>query len=401
MTTPEVSKDSGADLESKKLKDADTLKKVDADISPKPPSALKTVAEQSATKAEQFQLDILGSKVDAQKIQKTVTEAEKAVHAFVDTLPNAGKEVANSAIAGVKGASFGVLTYGAMKLSQMLMNAGKASWYGIKIIGAGIQNGLHYLSFKKINKADPVEKPQYFTFASDIGNFMGAKGFALGGAVGGIGASADISGAIQKMFGNAPTAKEKKREAIHLPVSAELYQKIIADPNHTAIQGVGKAMHMDNAIIKSAVYIVWREMTGESDIFIRTKSNPADNNSTAYGPMQLTKSLASIYLTKYQSIFSAEEKAYLKKFIAQGEAMNHKEVDNDPVYGYGKKGEPYFYSTEGKRLYYQVALKIWKQHITKAEGNIAKALEIWRGKAHEQDNRYFQYLKGFMEKARG
>lgn len=354
-------------------------------------------AEESVQAVEKFQLDTLGNKVDAQKIKTEMASIGNKAHNFV-------KEIPQAALSGVQGTSFGLMTYAGLRFSQMFLNTGKSLWYGLRTLGAWGKNILHYLSFKYINKAQSVEKPKYFTYADILQNHIGAKGFAVGGAVGGVGSYIDILGKSKAFFSRFfGMQKPQNQENTffskgNVPFIAKTHAEVISHPNHLEIQNVGESIGMPENVIKSAVYIIWREMTGESDPFIRTKSNPKNDNSTAYGPMQLTKSLADIYFSRHSSLFSEEEKIYLQKFIAQGQKMNSVEMDNHPLYGYGKKGEPYFYSAEGKKLYYQVCLKIWQQHIKQAGGNIEKALEIWRGRDSFQDPRYFRYLQAFMKK---
>jgi hypothetical protein len=65
----------------------------------------------------------------------------------------------------------------------------------------------------------------------------------------------------------------------------------------------------------SLVYeaIAEAETGGEPNAWIRTRYAPAQG-STAYGPVQLTKSLAKGYLDFKHHLFTDEEKEYLKEF---------------------------------------------------------------------------------------
>lgn len=124
--------------------------------------------------------------------------------------------------------------------------------------------------------------------------------------------------------------------------------------------------------------------------FIRTKVTAAQNKgrtSTAYGPVQMTKSYLETFKNRgdnYKSL-PKEEQEYLDQLIEQGGAMMNR--PNDPTYGYGKKGTAG--QTERQRqLYAQIAQRsiVDLAHQSKSYSGFIKS---FRG---EDDRAYFNKI---------
>ncbi len=117
--------------------------------------------------------------------------------------------------------------------------------------------------------------------------------------------------------------------------------------------------------------VVQVETGGQKDPFIRTKSIPKEG-STAYGPLQVTKTLAT--KAKEMDIFDEEEQAYLDRFIAQADKFNKygtnparpdegtKDKEGyDARFDYGGAGE--LTSEADRAMYMQVMTKLFNEVI--------------------------------------
>ncbi|EBW2292207.1 hypothetical protein DFV88_24805 [Salmonella enterica subsp. enterica serovar Newport] len=128
------------------------------------------------------------------------------------------------------------------------------------------------------------------------------------------------------------------------------------------------------------------ETGGLENRFIRTKAAES-GVSTAYGPAQITGTLASDFRKNHANIFTKAELKYLDRFIAQANKMK-KAPSNDPVYGYGGVGE--LSSPEDQRLYAQVAVKMLDDKF-KSNKSLDKTVTQWRG--NDNDKAYFEKVK--------
>lgn len=128
------------------------------------------------------------------------------------------------------------------------------------------------------------------------------------------------------------------------------------------------------------------ETGGLDNRFIRTKAAES-GVSTAYGPAQITGTLAKDFLDKRPLIFTEDERKYLKRLISQAEKMK-KAPANDPVYGYGGVGE--LSSPEDQKLYAQVAVKMLDDKY-KTTHSLDKTVTSWRGNSN--DKAYFNKVR--------
>ncbi|HEI4368104.1 TPA: hypothetical protein SI878_004411 [Salmonella enterica] len=134
------------------------------------------------------------------------------------------------------------------------------------------------------------------------------------------------------------------------------------------------------------------ETGGLDNRFIRTKAAES-GVSTAYGPAQITGTLAKDFLDKRPLIFTEDERKYLKRLISQAEKMK-KAPANDPVYGYGGVGE--LSSPEDQKLYAQVAVKMLDDKY-KSTHSLNKTVTGWRGNSN--DKAYFNKVRNNYRQA--
>ncbi|EJT3982447.1 hypothetical protein N2U02_004485 [Salmonella enterica] len=125
------------------------------------------------------------------------------------------------------------------------------------------------------------------------------------------------------------------------------------------------------------------ETGNEDNRFIRTKvkSGPV---SSAFGPAQITYSLAKDFADRHSDLFDDEEKEYLGRLVDQGRKMLHAD-SNDPIYGHGGTGTV-AETARDKRLYANVAVKMLDYKIKDNNGHLDQTLRNWRG---ANDQAYF------------
>ncbi|EIW7310627.1 hypothetical protein MGP47_004428 [Salmonella enterica] len=128
------------------------------------------------------------------------------------------------------------------------------------------------------------------------------------------------------------------------------------------------------------------ETGGLDNRYIRTKAAEA-GPSTAYGPAQITYSLAKDFASNHPELFTEKERDYLDRFVAQGKKMLHADA-KDPVYGYGGVGE--LHSPADQRLYAHVAVKMLDYMIKDNHGSLDATVKKWRG---ANDSKYFAKVR--------
>lgn len=121
--------------------------------------------------------------------------------------------------------------------------------------------------------------------------------------------------------------------------------------------------------------------------FIRTKAAES-GVSTAYGPAQVTVTLAEDFYKRHSGLFNAKERDYMKRFIKQGEMMKHADKD-DPVFGYGGTGT--LGGKEDRKLYASMVRKMLNQMIKDNDGSLDKTVKRWRG--NDNDTAYFAKVR--------
>ena len=129
--------------------------------------------------------------------------------------------------------------------------------------------------------------------------------------------------------------------------------------------------------------------------FIRTT---AGSDSSAYGPFQITKGLASGALNN--DLFKNDEalQNWVKeKFIPQGREMLNRPY-NDPIFGKGGKG--ILNTEEDKAMYMKMAAALLDDTLKRNNGNIEKAAGEWRfggGKKDKLRTEDPKYLERVLE----
>ena len=123
------------------------------------------------------------------------------------------------------------------------------------------------------------------------------------------------------------------------------------------------------------------ETGGLSNPWIRTMAQDKSSNlhSSAYGPAQVTYTLAQDYLTRFPNLFTDSEKDYLKRFVAQGkDFIAHSQgKHNDKRFAYG--GEGVLNSDADKELYERVVKKMLVDTYRKNGESIVRTANAWRG----------------------
>lgn len=135
------------------------------------------------------------------------------------------------------------------------------------------------------------------------------------------------------------------------------------------------------------------ETGGLDNRFIRTKAAEA-GPSTAYGPAQITYTLAKDFASNHPELFTDKERDYLDRFVAQGKKMLKADA-KDPVYGYGGVGE--LHSKADQRLYAHVAVKMLDYMIKDNNGSLDTTVKKWRG---ANDTKYFAKVESAYQEAK-
>ena len=141
-------------------------------------------------------------------------------------------------------------------------------------------------------------------------------------------------------------------------------------------------------------YVAQCETGGEVDPFIRTEVR--SSGSTAYGPVQLTQTLAYDYMTRWAKIFDDDELAYLRRFVNQGSLFlrhgNNAAIfaGYDPRYDYGGSG--HLNGIADRRLYETTAKKILGHtYRIRANRQVAAFLRLWRGNSLAAANSAYRF----------
>ncbi|EGW0579065.1 hypothetical protein JGH65_004235 [Salmonella enterica] len=161
----------------------------------------------------------------------------------------------------------------------------------------------------------------------------------------------------------------------------------IAQSTRPKIQGSKKAIQLYKSLASA-------ETGGLDNRFIRTKASEG-KPSTAYGPAQITYSLAKDFASNHPELFTDAEKEYLDRFVEQGQQMLHADK-SDPVYGYGGTGTLGDTAAD-RRTYAQIAIKMLDYKIKDNNGSLDQTVKRWRG---ADDSKYFAKVRAAMEQER-
>ena len=126
--------------------------------------------------------------------------------------------------------------------------------------------------------------------------------------------------------------------------------------------------------------------TGRRERFVRTEVDNATLGlppSSAYGPVQITKTLVQDSLARNPHIFDLETRRYAIRFIEQGELMlaHSRGEHSDPRFGLGGSGV--LTSDNDKRLYRKMATALIEQEYRESPGigedKVRNFVRRWRG----------------------
>ena len=133
------------------------------------------------------------------------------------------------------------------------------------------------------------------------------------------------------------------------------------------------------------------EFRGTTPDFIRTKAKATPGGSTAYGPVQITRTLLSEKKGKLN--LTAKEDNYVDRFLEQGKKFA--EFGNEPnksgydtKYDYGGVGD--LTSQKDQKLYKSVAKKLIKLLWDEKGQDMEKFIGRWRGVPRKQDVDYYK-----------
>lgn len=149
-----------------------------------------------------------------------------------------------------------------------------------------------------------------------------------------------------------------------------------------------QTVNFDNRTTKLYKALSHAETGNLDNRFIRTRSIPKNDISTAYGPAQLTVDTAKRFYKSHSKLFNEQETRYLHSFFDQGERMKNAS-NNDPVYGYGGTGV--LNSKEDRKLYARVVRKMLQQMVKENGGSLDKTVQQWRG--NKNDHAYFAKVR--------
>lgn len=139
-------------------------------------------------------------------------------------------------------------------------------------------------------------------------------------------------------------------------------------------------------------YLSHAETGSEKNPYIRTRVKPK-GGSTAFGPVQITKTLADDYVKRGK--VSKESAEYYKKrlepmfnnFNKHG-GNKGKIKDYDPDYDYGGSGK--FDGKKEGENYKKFAHELIEAKIQESKGDENKFIQSWRGKGEKDDPEYYK-----------
>jgi len=121
--------------------------------------------------------------------------------------------------------------------------------------------------------------------------------------------------------------------------------------------------------------------------------------SSAYGPVQITKTLVEDIAKRYPK-FNSKHKNYIDKFIKQGELFLRygKEPNKkgyDKKYEYGGSGD--LTSSKDKKEYTKMAYDLMQILMKEKKYNLYDFIKRWRGKNFKEDTRYFKTVVNYLK----
>ena len=146
--------------------------------------------------------------------------------------------------------------------------------------------------------------------------------------------------------------------------------------------------------------------------WIRTVARNTPKGSTAYGPGQLTNTLAADYANRYPHIFDKQELEYLRRYQEQAKKFNYHGRRKLPTglepavkgydarYDYGGAGD-LGTNPADQKAYQAVTQKIIQQiYQDKAKGDVNSFVKAWRGRPEQQDPEYYRQFRKALSTAK-
>jgi hypothetical protein len=136
------------------------------------------------------------------------------------------------------------------------------------------------------------------------------------------------------------------------------------------------------------------ETGGEKNPWIRTREIPEDGSS-AWGPVQMTRTLVKDYLKRMPDEFDVNQTAFGKNLISQADKFlefgnEPNKPGYDPIYEYGGTG--HLTRDNDKVLYENLAKRIIELKLQDSGGDMSSFLKDWRGSSPSES-----YLGRFNE----
>jgi hypothetical protein len=125
--------------------------------------------------------------------------------------------------------------------------------------------------------------------------------------------------------------------------------------------------------------------------FIRTKvGGPRRRKSSAYGPVQITGTLAKEMIRRKVFKDDPEMLEFTKRFITQAEKFLDAK-DSDPKYGLGGEGD--MNNPADRAMYARWAERVIQSELDSVDGDVEKFIKKWRGEA---DPAYVKKIKAAL-----
>jgi hypothetical protein len=142
------------------------------------------------------------------------------------------------------------------------------------------------------------------------------------------------------------------------------------------------------------------ETGSEKNGYIRTKSRPKNDISTAFGPVQITRALAE---GSNKNGYLKNSKGFYEKELKPRYDRMYKADDKDTRYTYG--GDAEFDSAKHGQDYEMFAKEVMTGIADEAKHNEDEFIKKWRGRDKSQDPKYYDKVskgrKSFKDKMAG
>lgn len=139
-----------------------------------------------------------------------------------------------------------------------------------------------------------------------------------------------------------------------------------------------------DALYDSISEAEFRDGTPHEKRWIRTRHRPPQGSS-AFGPVQITRTKAVDYADR--KLISKDSKETVRQMTPMWDKMlKLGATPHAGEYDYGKSGN---FSPEQREAYIRMAKDLIKADLKRADGDIEKMLELWRGADRRADSKYF------------